>query len=123
MGLAVQGGRLGKPLRFLDIEGAVSGTNASMSWAQMLSSGGQYNDQILYCFVAEMVQEGLRRIMADMTPEDLGYDTIHPDKIGTDRATRRAAIVALEARLAALRVKEGDLAEKLLALGAPVRAA
>lgn len=121
LGLSAEKGRYGKPLRFQDIEGAISGSNPATSWAQLLSTGMQYNDQLLYCFVADLVKEGLRRIMADMTPGELGYDTIHPGKIGTDRATRRAAIAALEARLAELLSRKDDLAEKLRALGASVK--
>lgn len=110
--------RLGKPLRYCDIEGAIAGTSAEMGWAQILTPDkSQFNDQVIYCFFAELVREGLRRVMADMTPAELGYDAIHPDKIGTDRAARRAAIDALQARLADLHDRKADLAGKLRALG------
>ncbi|MFA6312344.1 MAG: hypothetical protein WC681_12755 [Sterolibacterium sp.] len=121
LGLSAEAGSFGKPLRFRDIDGAISGINPPMSWAQLLTPDGAHNDQVLYCFVADLVNEGLRRIMADMTPQELGYGTIHPNKIGTDRATRRAAITALEARLAELRIRKDDLAEKLRALGTAVK--
>lgn len=114
--------RLGRPLRYCDIEDAISGTSPEMSWAQILSPDkSQFNDQVLYYFFAELVQEGLRRIMADMAPAELGYDAIQSDEIGTDRATRRVEIEDRRQRLADLIGRRDDLRGKLSALGFPVK--
>lgn len=121
-GLDADQDAFGKPLRFNDIEGAISGAHASMGWAQILHPDkSQFNDQVLYCFIADLVKEGLRRIMKDMTPEEFGYERIPPGMVGTDRATRRAEIEERRQRLADLIGRRDDLRRKLSALGFPVR--
>jgi hypothetical protein len=104
----------GKPLRFCDIEGAVNGAG----FIQLLTPyKNVFNDQVLYYFFGQLVKQGLSALMADMPPEAFGYDAIHPDMIGTDRVTRRAAIVSLNAQLSTLQGQKADLVSKLTALG------
>ena len=115
--------RLGKPMRFRDIQGAITAANAATGGAQLVSASRQYNDQILYCLFGDLVKEGLRRIMADMTPDELGYAEIAPTEIGSDRVTRRAQIAQCKSRLVDLIAMRDDLRTKLRSLGAPVKGA
>jgi hypothetical protein len=111
----------GKPLCYCDIEGAISGLDGAMSWAQLFTTTrGEYDDRILYFCFADLVKAALAKVMDEMTPEEFGYGKIHPSKIGTPRAERRAMIESLQSRLEALRAKRGELAGKLGALGHPV---
>lgn len=113
----------GKPLRYIDLERAISAADPAYGRAQLLTpEKNQFNDQVFYFFFSKLVREGLRKVMEDMTPAEFGYDAIHRDKIGTNRFERRAAILALENRLAELRERKAELAQKLRAIGFPVKA-
>jgi len=104
----------GKPLRFCDIESAVNGAG----FVQLLTPYKTvFNDQALYYFFGQLVKQGLSALMAEMSPEAFGYGKVTPDQIGSDRVTRRAAIVALNTQLSALQAQKADLAAKLIALG------
>lgn len=112
---------LGKPLRYCDLDGAITGEHAAMGWAQLCGvDRSSHTDQVFYYFFSELIKSGLSRVMESMTPDDFGYNTIHPDKIGTDRATRRAAIEGLTARLKTLQERKADIADKLRRLGCAV---
>lgn len=109
---------LGKPLTFARVEGAISGTDAALGWAQLLQpQKGMVNDQVLYFFCRELVCAGLRNIMDQMRPDEFGYDMVHPDKIGSPRIERRAAIATHEENLSTLRSRKAELADKLTKLG------
>jgi hypothetical protein len=104
----------GKPLRFCDMEAVVNGHG----FIQLLTPyKNQFNDQVLYCLFAQLVKQGLSALMAQMPPAAFGYDKIDPAQIGSDRVTRRAAIVALNTQLGALQAQKADLASKLIGLG------
>lgn len=112
----------GKPMRFCDVEETVSGRDAVRGWAQLLTpQKHQFNDQVLYYFFAQFVKQGLAKLMEGMQPGEFGYNMIHPDKIGSDRATRRAAIASLNEQLGVLQQRRDDLKSKLAALGHHVR--
>lgn len=112
---------IGKPLTFARIEGAISGADSALGWGQLLQpEKNMTNDQVLYFFCRELVCAGLRNVMEQMRPAEFGYDMIHPDKIGSPRVERRAAIAALEENLATLRSRKAELAGKLAKLGFPV---
>lgn len=107
----------GKPLRYSDIEQCTTGVGASSMAQLMTPSKHQFNDQVFYCFFAELVKERLSVLMERMTPGEFGYDAIHPDKVGSDRATRRATIEGLKQKLEGLKDRRDDLKGKLLSLG------
>ena len=112
---------LGKPLTFARIEGAVNGADGALGRGQLLDpEKNMTNDQVLYYFCHDLVCAGLRKIMDQMEPAEFGYDKIHPDKIGSPRIERRAAIALLQERLGELRSLKADLAGKLAKLGFPV---
>lgn len=107
----------GKPLRFCDMESIVGGGNRDYMTQLATPSKSMFDDRALYCFFAPLVKSALTAIMAGMAPEQFGYDQIHPDKIGSDRAARRKAIDALTTELNELEAKRLDLRSKLLTLG------
>lgn len=112
---------MGKPISFAEIDGAIAGSNASLSHVHLAHKGQpSFNDLALNYFVGQLVREGLRKLMDRMSPEDFGYDKIHPDKVGSGRRERRVSIAALTDRIAMLKVHKGDLAIRLAQLGAPV---
>lgn len=111
-------GRYGLPLRYADIEGAISGSDARAGWAQLLTERiGESNDQVLYFLFADLVKAGLASVMEEMTPDEFGYGKIRPNEIGTPRAERRALIDSLRGRHADLKAKRDGIAAKLAALG------
>lgn len=118
-GASVQVGEVGKPLSFQLLESAVIPSSGALARAQLLtySEKHQFNDMVLYAFFGELVKAGLSAVMDTMTDADFGYDKLHPAKIGTDRATRRAAIQAKQDQLAALQTKKTTLADNLRQLG------
>ncbi len=112
---------LGHPLSFKALDGAINGGEAALGWAQLATpQKNMFNDQVLYYFCGALIREGLRKVMEQMRPEEFGYGSIHPNKIGSPRRERRAAIAALQERLGELRSRKADLAGKLAKLGFPV---
>lgn len=113
---------LGKPLRYADMEAAISNADGVMGRAQLLTTSKEFfDDQVLYFLCPDLVRDGLRRVMADMAPAEFGYNAIHPNKIGSPRCERRAFIAELDHRLSDLLVKKAELEEKLCAIGSPVQ--
>lgn len=109
---------VGKPMRFCDIERGISS-----GWDQLLTpEKHQFNDQVFYCFFAELVQQGISKLMDDMPPEAFGYGKIHPDKIGSSRAQRHIEIEELEKEMSVLTSKRDELSSKLTTLGYSVSA-
>ena len=112
---------VGKPVSFEILDGAISGDELSLCQAQLLNPKASFfDDRAIYYFCGALVREGLRKIMDQMGPEDFGFGSIHPDKVGSPRRERRAAIAALRERLGELRMRKADLADKLAKLGFPV---
>lgn len=112
---------LGKPLRYADLEGAIYNTNPLMGRAQLLTpQKSAFDDQVLYFIFAPIVREALQKIMDKMTPEEFGYNTIHPDKIGSPRAERREAIDALNKRIDELQRRKSEIEAKLHSIGSPI---
>lgn len=112
---------MGKPISFAEIDGAITGRHSSLSHVRLAHKGqSSFNDLALNYFVGQLVREGLRKLMDRMTPEDFGYDKIHPDKVGSGRRERRVSIAALTDRIAQLKAQQGELAMKLAQLGTPV---
>lgn len=110
--------QVGKPMRFCDIEHGISS-----GWDQLLTPEKyQFNDQVFYCFFAQIVQQGLSALMDDMPPEAFGYGKIDPSKIGSSRAQRHIEIQELEKEMSALTSKRDELSSKLTALGYSVSA-
>lgn len=122
-GSTVETKLMGTPLRFKELESACSGNNGAISNAQLITQfcKGQFNDLALYAFFGDLVKAGLTNVMATMTDADFGYDRLTPEQIGTDRATRRAAIQAAQEQLATLRANKAALADSLRQLGVSVK--
>jgi len=111
----------GKPLRYIDIEGAVTGQSAILGWAQLLTpEKNQFNDQVLYYLFSPIIKTVVAALMETMEPEDFGYNKIDPALIAGDRATIRANIADLNSQLASLQTQRSDLASKLASLGVAV---
>lgn len=111
-------GRKGRPLRYCDIEGTITGESPALASEQIFQERmGEFNGHVLGIFFTESTKEALRRVMADMTPNEFGYGKVEPHEVGTDRATRRKAIHETKAKLAALDVQREELARQLRGLG------
>jgi len=121
-GSGIEQNLMGKPIRFKELEMARTGNNGAMSVAQLITQfgKGQFNDLALYAFFSELVKAGLSNVMATMTDGDFGYSGLSPVQIGTDRATRRAAIQSAQERLAALLASKVKIADSLRQLGISV---
>ena len=107
----------GTPLRYCDLESAIAEGGRDYSTQLATPSKNLFDDRALYFLVASSVKERLAALMEEMPLEDFGYNKIHPDKIGSNRATRRKEIEALSAKLDALKARRNDLGEKLTTLG------
>ncbi|MBL8478657.1 MAG: hypothetical protein JNK59_05055 [Sterolibacteriaceae bacterium] len=111
-------GRKGRPLRYCDIEGTISGESPVLSSEQIFQERlGEFNGHVLGGLFVESAKDALRRVMTDMTPEEFGYGKIDPHEIGTDRATRRKAVQETKEKLAALGAQRDELARQLRGLG------
>lgn len=111
-------GRKGRPLRYCDIEGAITGESPVLASEQLFQERlDEFNGQVLGSFFAESAKEALRRVMADMTPGEFGYGKVEPHEVGTDRATRRKAIQETKEKLVALDTQREELARQLRGLG------
>lgn len=113
----------GQPLSFKNIELATSGQNNYLSRHRFVT-GELPPDAIanmaFYCFFADLIKQRLAAVMETMTEADFGYRTIHPDKVGTDRATRRAEIALVKTQLAEKYIIKKQLEDKLQQLGVSV---
>lgn len=88
--------QLGKPLRYCDLEDAISNADGKSGRAQLLTSWRNgFNDQLLYFLFADILRDKLREVMDAMPAADFGYTRITPDKIGSPRPERRQAITNL----------------------------
>ena len=111
-------GRKGRPLRYCDIEGAITGESPVLASEQIFQERlDEFNGHIMGSFLAEFTKEALCRVMADMTPGEFGYGKVEPHEVGTDRATRRKAIQEAKQKLAALDAQRDELARQLRGLG------
>lgn len=109
----------GKPIRFKELASAIAGTGGAYSRAQLVTpyEKAQFNDLALYAFFGTLVKAGLTAAMDTMTDADFGYAGLTQEQIGTDRATRRAAIQAAQDQLVTLRASKVTLAGNLFQLG------
>lgn len=107
----------GKPLRFCDLDAIVNHGTKDFGNQLATPMKNMFDDRALYALFAPMMRERLATLMATMSPAQFGYDQIHPDKIGSDRETRRAEIAALNTSLSELTASRDDLALKLKSLG------
>lgn len=114
----------GHPLRFKELESAITGTGGAYSRAQLITYAEkeQFNDLALYAFFGTLIKAGLTAAMAAMTDADFGYAGLTQGQIGTDRATRRAAIQAAQDLLTTLHTSKATLADSLFQLGVIVKA-
>jgi hypothetical protein len=76
---------------------------------------------MIYLFFGDLIREGLKNIMAAMPAAELGYDKIHPGKIGTTRQERRQALAELNVQAVNLQQRKADLERDLREIGFPVR--
>lgn len=115
----------GQPLSFKNIEMATSGQNNYLSRHRFVT-GEQAPEAIanmaFYCFFADLIKQRLASVMQTMSEADFGYHTIHPDKVGTDRVTRRAEIVLIKTQLAEKYATKKQLEAKLAQLGVSISA-
>lgn len=116
-GTAVDRELANKPLRFCDLERAVNAGSYDYSTQLATPSKHMFDDRALYFLCTSMVKERVADLMSRMSPEEFGYSAIHPDQVGSDRATRRTEIDALNVTLDALKARRTDLGEKLVTLG------
>ena len=109
----------GKPLRFKELEGAMVGYSGAYSRAQLVTfrEKEQFNDMALYAFFGAQIKAVLAATMETMTDADFGYAGVTAGQVGTDRATRTAAIKAAHAELVTLRASKSALAGSLAQLG------
>lgn len=114
----------GRPLRFKELESAITGTGGAYSRAQLITYAEkeQFNDLALYAFFGTLIKAELTAAMATMTDADFGYAGLTQGQIGTDRATRRAAIQAAQDQLTTLHASKATLADSLFQLGVIVKA-
>ena len=110
---------LGKPIKFSELMGAIEQQTFPMAHAKLVqpSAYAPADDGAFHFFFADLIKAGLKKVLDTLEPSDFGYDKIHPSKVGTDRATRQAAIAAKEKELAELNGRRNDIADQLRLLG------
>ena len=108
----------GKPMTFGEIETALKGERESYAVLHFLAAPARVShDSPLYAAVGDAIGARLMEIMSAITPGDMGYQRVKMEDVGTGMTQRRAAIAALEGKLAALRTRLADVHQKLAALG------
>lgn len=111
---------LGKPLRFAEINSTLYGgvSSGNVSYQNMLTGGNiGLVDTAIFAVAGGLVKVMLASVMEELTAEDMGYRSMEPNQIGTDRATRRAMIKAAQDRLTTLCESKFKLALSLGQLG------
>lgn len=106
-----------KPLRFCDLERLVQAGSRDYSAQFATPSKAMFDDRALHALFAPLIKARVTTLLDAMSPADFGYNNIHPDKIGSDRVTRRAEIAALNTTLSNLTTSRNDHGHKLRALG------
>lgn len=112
--------RIGEPILFDTVEGS---TNAAESgdFAQVndlvVDFSGVLVTQAFCCVTNSLLKAKIASLLATLSPADLGYSLIPASEIGTDRATRRAAIATAKANLTALKSLKVSLEGDFLKLG------
>jgi hypothetical protein len=113
--------RRGMPLTYGNWEGAMNEDGREYGpykITHLLTNGrAAAYDQVLFAVAETLVRDAFTRIMADITPAELGYDKISNSEIGSPRAERRQEIEALQRRLASLIEKRRELGGQLADLG------
>jgi hypothetical protein len=108
----------GKPLQFNEIEQVLGGYwGLNLRTQLMKEQVNVLDDHALYFLFGDLIKEKLSAVMERMSDAEFGYDKLHPDKIGTDRATRKNVIAEMRDRLAALHMRKRDLSKMLGDLG------
>jgi len=122
-GSSVKNEEVGRPLSYKALLSAAIPSSGALSRAQLLtySEKHQFNDLVLYAFFGALVKTGLSAVMDTMSDAEFGYARLTPDQIGTDRATRSAAIQAAQEQLTTLHAKKAALADSLRQLGVSVK--
>ena len=112
---------LGKPLRYCDLEVAISNADGAAGRAQLLTArNSEFDDQLLYFLLADTLREKLREVMEAMPDSDFGYTKIAPDQIGSPRRERHLAINDLRVERASLQQQKAKIEQQLLEIGFPV---
>jgi len=108
----------GKPLTLAALDGAVSGTRFPEARAQLVHPDKyQFDDLAFYALCADAVKVALARVLDGITPEELGYSTVHSDKIGPSRAEMRRQLAEWQQQLDALKARRADIRSQLAQLG------
>jgi len=111
----------GKPLTLEMLEGAVDGSKAAASRAQLVQpQKHQFNDMALYAVCADSLKGVLSKVLETITPKDFGYDTIHPDKVGPTRAEMRRQLAEWESQRDKLKARQDEIRSQLGKLGVSV---
>lgn len=114
---------VGKPMPYADIEAIIAGELGDnyRSTNLLKADGTQYVfDAPLFMFFEAAISERLLTIMADISPEEMGYRQLTGSDVGCGLEERRTLIAKLQTELAALYARRDELAGKLRALGAVV---
>lgn len=109
----------GKPMTYAAVEIAITGERMDYQRLTLLSRGKvpAPPDALLVLLFGDALCARLREVMADISPNDLGYAQIDDKDIGCGMTERRALILKLGARLEELRGRRDDVRGKLTSLG------
>lgn len=111
----------GKPLTLAALEGAVRGSLFPEARAQLVHPDkNQFDDLAFYALCADAVKATLSRLLDSITPDDFGYLTIHPDKIGPTRSEMRRRMADWQQQLEDLKARRVDILSQLAQLGVNV---
>lgn len=111
----------GKPLTLAALDGAVSGSRFPEARAQLVHPDkSQFDDLVFYALCADAVKAALVRVLDNITPEEFGYNTVHPDKIGPTRAEMFRQLDQWQQQLDALKARRADIRSQLAQLGVNV---
>lgn len=110
---------IGKPVKYSQLVDAIEQKLFPMAHGKFVQPSNYVpiNDCAFHFFFADLIKDGLCKIMDTLEPADFGYAKIHPDEIGTDRMTRKADIETKQAELKVLYQRRGEIASQLGQLG------
>lgn len=113
--------QLGKPLRYCDLEDAISNADGRAGRAQLLTSGGNgFDDRLMYFLFTAILREKLQEVMDAMPSAAFGYEKIQPDDIGSPRNERRQTLANLRIERVVLQQQKAEISRNLREIGFPI---